>query len=118
MKTLIKILITAVLVMIIANYMNGVQLQDGLKTSIIVAAVLGLLNMIVKPVLVFFTLPITIFSLGIFLLVINALIILICSKLVTGFKVDGFWTALWFSIILSISQSIMYRLTKDDRKNK
>jgi putative membrane protein len=115
MKTLVKILITAVLVIIIANFMDGVVLQDGIKTSIIVAAVLGLLNMIVKPILIFFTLPITIFSLGLFLLVINALIILICSKLVTGFHVDGFWTALWFSIILSISQSIMYRLTKDDK---
>jgi putative membrane protein len=116
MKTIIKILITAVLVMIIANYMGGVVLQDGIKTSIIVALVLGLLNLIVKPILIFFTFPITIVSLGLFLLVINALIILICSNLVSGFHVDGFWTALWFSIILSISQSIMYRLTKDNEK--
>lgn len=116
MKTLLKILITTVLVMIIANFMKGVQLQDGFKTSIIVAAVLGLLNMVVKPVLVFFTFPITFFSLGLFLLVINAAIILICSKLVTGFRVDGFWTAFWFSIVLSISQSIMYRLINDNKK--
>lgn len=115
MKTIIKIMITAVLVMIIANYMDGVVLKDGIKTSIIVAAVLGLLNMFVKPILIFFTFPITIVSLGLFLLVINALIILICSNIVDGFHVTGFWTALWFSIILSISQSIMYRLTKDDK---
>jgi putative membrane protein len=116
MKILIKILITAVLVMIISNYLNGVVLEDGFKTSFFVAAVLGLLNMFVKPILIFFTLPITLFSLGFFLLVINALIILICTKLVAGFHVDGFWTALWFSIILSITQSIMYKLTNDDNQ--
>ncbi len=116
MKTLLKILITTVLVMIIAKYMDGVHLQDGIKTSIIVATVLGLLNIFVKPILVFFTFPITIFTLGFFLLVINAFLILICSKLVDGFQVANFWTAGWFSIILSLSQSILYRLIKDDKK--
>jgi putative membrane protein len=115
MKTIIRILITAVLVMIIAHYMDGVVLDGGIKTSIIVAVVLGLLNLIVKPVLVFFTFPITIVTLGLFLLAINAAIILLCSKLVDGFHVDSFWTALFFSIILSISQSIMYRFTKDEK---
>jgi putative membrane protein len=119
MKTILKVLITAILVMIIAHFMEnqGVRLDDGIKTSIIVAAVLGLLNIFVKPILIFFTFPITLFTLGLFLLVINALIILICSKLVSGFHVSGFWTALWFSILLSLSQAIMYRLIKDD-KNK
>jgi putative membrane protein len=114
MKTIIKILITAVLVMIISHYLNGVKLEDGFKTSFFVAAVLGLLNMFVKPILIFFTLPITIFSLGFFLLVINALILMICTRLVNGFHVDGFWTAFWFSIILSISQSIMYKLINEN----
>lgn len=115
MKLLLRILITAVLVMIIAHFMDGVQLQDGIKTSIIVALVLGVLNLIVKPILVFFTFPITLVTLGLFLLVINAIIILLCSKLVSGFHVDSFWTALFFSIILSISQSILFRLTKEDK---
>lgn len=116
MKIILRILITAILVMIIANYMDGVVLDGGFKTSIIVAIVLGLLNLIVKPILVLFTLPVTLLTLGLFLLVINAAMIVLCTKLVDGFHVDSFWTALFFSIILSISQSLMFRLTKEDNK--
>ncbi len=115
MKLIIRLLITTVLVLIIANYMDGVTVDD-IKSSIIVAVVLALLNAIVKPILVFFTFPITIFTLGLFLLAINAAIIMICDHFVEGFKVDGFLTALIFSIILSISQSIMFKLTNEDSK--
>jgi putative membrane protein len=78
MKLLLRILITSVLVMIIAHFMSGVTLEDGIKTSFIVAIVLGLLNFFVKPILTLFTLPITVLTLGLFLLVINALIIMLC----------------------------------------
>jgi putative membrane protein len=115
MKLIVRLFITTILVLLIANYMDGVEV-DGIKASLIVALVLGVLNTILKPVLVFFTFPITIVTLGLFLLVINALIIIICDKLIDGFKVDGFLTALIFSIILSISQSIMFKLTKEDSK--
>lgn len=115
MKLLIRLLITAILVLIIANYMVGVAVE-GLKASVIVAVVLAVLNAIVKPILVFFTFPITIVTLGLFLLAINAIIIIICDKLVDGFKVDGFLSALIFSIILSICQSIMFKLTNEDKK--
>jgi hypothetical protein len=67
----------------------------------------------IKPVLVFFTLPFTIFTLGLFLLVINALMILLCTEIVGGFRVDSFWTALLFSVILSLSQSLINGLLKD-----
>jgi putative membrane protein len=100
--------------MVIAHFMKGVMVAN-FVTSIIVAVVLGLLNIFVKPLLVLFTLPVTIFTLGLFLLVINAVMILICTKIVGGFSVDSFWTALLFSIILSVSQSIMYRFVKDDK---
>lgn len=115
MKLIIRLLITTVLVLIIANYMDGV-LVENIKSSIIVAVVLAILNAILKPILVFFTFPITIFTLGLFLLVINAIIIMICDHFVDGFKVNGFVTALIFSIILSISQSIMFKLTNEDSK--
>ncbi len=114
MKLLLKILITALLVMLISHFMKGVYVAN-FSTSIIVAIVLGLLNIFVKPILILFTLPVTIFTLGLFLLVINAILILICSKIVGGFSVDSFWTALFFSIILSVLQSIMYGLAKDDK---
>ena len=113
MKLLLRILITSGLVMLIAHFMSGVTVAN-FTTSVIVAVVLGLLNVFVKPLLILFTLPVTILTLGLFLLVINAAMILLCTKIVGGFSVDSFWTALVFSIILSVSQSIMYRFVKDD----
>jgi len=110
MKLLLRILITAALVMVISYFMKGVVVEQ-FTTAIIVAIVLGLLNLFVKPVLVLFTLPVTFLTLGLFLLVINAIIILLCDHFVDGFDVSSFWTALFFSIILSLSQSLVYQLT-------
>ncbi|WP_291122358.1 phage holin family protein, partial [Flavobacterium sp. UBA6046] len=107
-------LVTAILVMGIASFMPGVHVA-GFGTALIVAVVLGLLNIFIKPILVILTLPVTILTLGLFLLVINALIILLCTNIVGGFKVDSFWTALLFSIVLSILQSIMYKLSGNDK---
>jgi len=112
MKLLIRILITSGLVLLIANFMPGVQVAN-FTTALIVAVVLGLLNIFIKPILVILTLPFTIFTLGLFLLVINAIIILLCDNIVGGFGVDSFWTALFFSLILSILQSIMYKIIGD-----
>jgi putative membrane protein len=109
MNLLLRILVTAILVMVISRFMGGVHV-DGFTTSIIVAVVLGLLNIFIKPIIILFTLPVTILTLGLFLLVINALMILLCTKIVGGFDVDSFWTAMLFSIILSITQSLIYKL--------
>jgi len=106
MNLLLRILITSGLVLLIAHFMPGVHVAN-FTTALIVAVVLGLLNIFIKPILVILTLPVTIITLGLFLLVINALIILLCTKIVGGFSVDTFWTALIFSIILSVLQSIM-----------
>ena len=110
MKLLMRIVVTALLVLVLSYFMKGVHV-DGVVTALIVAVVLGLLNAFIKPVLVFFTLPLTIFTLGLFLIVINGILILVCTKIVGGFHVDSFWTAILFSVILSISQSIMYKIT-------
>lgn len=109
MNLIIRILITAILVVFIANFLPGVHVA-GFTTALIVAVVLGLLNLFIKPILVILTLPVTILTLGLFLFVINALIILLCTNIVGGFSVDSFWTALFFSIILSILQSIMNKI--------
>jgi putative membrane protein len=114
MKVLIRIIITSVLVLLIAHFMTGVHVAD-FVTALIVAVVLGLLNIFIKPILVILTLPVTILTLGLFLLVINALIILLCTKIVGGFSVDTFWTALLFSVVLSILQSIMYAIIGKDK---
>jgi putative membrane protein len=114
MKILFRILITSILVMLISHFLKGVHVAN-FATSIIVAIVLGLLNIFVKPILILFTLPVTIFTLGLFLLVINAILILLCTQIVGGFSVDSFWTALLFSIVLSLLQSIMYGLANDKK---
>ncbi len=112
MKLLLRILLTAILVTLLSYIMRGVVV-DSFWTALIVAVVLGILNIFIKPIIVIFTLPVTIFTLGLFLLVINALMILLCSEIVGGFSIDSFWTALLFSIILSLSQSLLFRLTED-----
>ncbi len=114
MKLLLRLLVTAGLVLLIANFLPGVHVAS-FTTAIIVAIVLGLLNLFIKPILVILTLPVTVITLGLFLLVINAIIILLCTNIVGGFAVDTFWTALFFSIILSILQSITYTILGDDK---
>lgn len=114
MKFLLRLLVTAALVLLIANLLSGVHVES-FGTAVIVAVVLGLLNLFIKPILVILTLPVTVITLGLFLLVINAVIILLCANIVGGFAIDSFWTALLFSVILSILQSVTYKILKDDK---
>ncbi|WP_264532277.1 phage holin family protein [Flavobacterium sp. N502540] len=114
MNLLLRLLVTAGLVLLIAHFLPGVHVAS-FTTAVIVAVVLGLLNLFVKPILVILTLPVTLITLGLFLLVINAIIILFCTNIVGGFKVDSFWTALFFSVILSVLQSITYKIIGDDK---
>lgn len=116
MKLIIKLLTSAVAVFIIANILPGVTLVDPIKDALIVAVVLAILNVILKPILIIFTLPITIVTLGLFLIIINAIIIKIASNLINGFSVDSLWIAILFSILLSILQSFLNALLKKDKK--
>jgi putative membrane protein len=113
MKLLIRIIITSILVLLISHFMTGVHVA-GFVTALLVAVVLGLLNIFIKPIFVLLTLPFTIVTLGLFLLVINAIIILLCTNIVGGFSVDTFWTALLFSVVLSLSQSILFAIVGKD----
>ena len=115
MRTLINIFFTTVFVLILSQLLPGVNVPN-LMVALLVAVVLGLLNIFVKPLLVLFTLPATIFTLGLFLLVINAVIILLCAELVSGFTVDGFWYALLFSLVLSFCQSLVSGMKKEDKR--
>ncbi|MGQ7946379.1 phage holin family protein [Flavobacterium sp. WC2509] len=114
MGLIVRIIVTAGLVFGIAHLLPGVHVA-GPFTAMVVAVVLGLLNVFIKPVMVFLTLPFTIVTLGLFLLVINALVILLCTKIVGGFVVDTFWIAMLFSVILSLSQSVVYSLVGKDK---
>jgi putative membrane protein len=115
MKTFLKILLTAFAVILLANVLPGVEVASYFS-AITVAIVIALLNMFVRPLLVFFTLPATMLTLGLFLFVINAIIILLADKLVDGFAVSGFFAALFFSILLSIFRSFLFSLLKEKHK--
>lgn len=107
MNFILKIVLTAVAVLVIAHFLPGVSVVN-FTSSVIVAVVLALLRVTIKPLLIILTLPVTIVTLGLFLLVINALIIMLADNLIDGFNVSGFWVALIFSLILSVFESILY----------
>ncbi|HEX9825749.1 MAG TPA: phage holin family protein [Flavobacteriaceae bacterium] len=115
MNLLFRILLTAIVVLVLANFLPGVQVVN-FTTAIIVAAVLAFLNAILKPILIILTLPITIVTFGLFLLVINASIILLADKFINGFRVSSFWTALLFGILLSFAQSLLNSSLKEEKK--
>lgn len=115
MKFIIRLLLSALAVVILSKVLPNVEV-DSYMTAIIVAVALSLLNFIVRPILVILTLPVTIVTFGLFLLVINAAIILLANKLIDGFTVNGFWWALLFSLLLSFLQSILFSLLKEDKK--
>ncbi|WP_299109080.1 phage holin family protein [uncultured Tenacibaculum sp.] len=115
MKIFLKILLTALAVIVLANVLPGIAVTNYV-TAVIVAVTIALLNMFVRPLLVFFTLPATIVTLGLFLFVINAIIVLLAGKLVAGFAVSGFFSALLFSVLLSIFRSVLFSLLKEEKK--
>lgn len=110
MNLIVRLLLTALAVVILAKLLPGIQLADGFVSAIILAVILSVLDAFLKPILIILTLPITLLSLGLFLLVINAAIILIAAQVMDGFAVSGFWTALLFSLLLSFLQSVLYSL--------
>lgn len=95
----------------LAYFLPGVEVSSFL-TALLVAAVLALLNALLRPILVLLTIPITVLTLGLFLLVINALIILLVNELVPGFRVDGFLSALIFSVLLSLITGLLGKLAE------
>ena len=108
MNLLINWIISALTIIVTAYLLPGVTV-GGFTTALVVAVVLGAINIFIKPILIILTLPINILSLGLFTFVINAVIIILVSKIVPGFKVDGFISALLFSIILSVINAVLHR---------
>lgn len=106
MQLLISLLASAVAVMVASYILPGISVLN-FSTALVVAVVLGVINMFVRPILVLLTLPVTVLTLGLFLFVINALMVMLVAKLVPGFKVSGFWWALLFSLVVSIVGSFL-----------
>jgi len=109
MNLIFKILLSALAVLAISYILPGVE-TDNYYTAIWVAVVVGLLFSVLKPILVILTLPVTILTLGLFLFVINAALILLADYWIDGFNIAGFWTALLFSILLTLFESVLYKL--------
>lgn len=115
MRFIIQLIISTLAVLIASYLLPGVEIKDNnFFTALIVAAVLAFLNAVIKPIMIILTIPITVVTLGLFLLVINALMILFASYLVDDFQVDGFWWALLFSFILSIITSVLEGIKRRD----
>lgn len=121
MKYLFKIIVTSFAVVISSYLLSGGIHVNNYITAILVALVLSILNIFLKPILVLLTIPATIFSFGLFLLVINAIMIIITASLIDGFRVDSFGWAFVFSIILSLVTFILElpeRFKSKSKKNK
>lgn len=107
-----SLLINGIAVYITANVLPGVSV-DSFLTAIIVSVVMGAVNAFIKPVLFILTLPVTISTLGLFTFVINALMVFLVAAFVPGFHINGFWSALFFSLVLSLVSSILRGFSKE-----
>lgn len=111
MGVVIRLIINALSIFFAAQILPGITVE-GLYASLIVAIVLSIVNAFIKPLILLFTLPLTILTLGLFTFVVNALMIMIVDYFVPGFAVDGFISALLFSLVLSIINSILVWFVK------
>ena len=107
-----RILINSLVVFLLAWLMPGIDVSS-YAYAILVAVVLGVLQAIVKPLLILFTLPVTVLTFGLFIFVINAIIVLMADSLLSHFAVSSFGSALVFSILLSIIQGMLLRTVEE-----
>jgi len=117
MNLLVKLLLNALLVFALSWALPGVDVSS-FWTALVVAVILGFLNIFIKPILILITIPVTLLTLGLFLLVINALVILMADWIVDGFYVQNFWWALLFSLILSVMNSAFEQSAKGGEKSE
>jgi putative membrane protein len=109
MQFITRLIISAFALVLIAYILPGITI-DGLYPAFIAALILGILNAVVRPVLVILTLPITVVTLGIFIFVINAALFLFVASFVDGFHVDGFLPAFVGSFLVSVVSSIAHKV--------
>lgn len=112
MKFIIRLLVTAVVAYGLSMILKPHIFIDSYSTALVFVLVLGVLNAIIKPLLVILTLPITILTLGIFLLVINVFMVLLAGKFVSGIHIDGFFWAFIFGVLLSFLSSTLNSFDK------
>ena len=117
MNFLLRIIISALVAFGLARVLKGIEV-DSFWTALIFALILAVLNVLVKPVLIILTLPLTIVTLGLFLFVVNTLVVLLASWLIDGFRIANFGWGLLFALLLSLVTSVISKeLDKDKRKS-
>ena len=109
MGILVNWFVMTLAILITAYLLPGVSIR-GAGAAVVAALVLGLINAILRPVLIVLTLPLTILTLGLFIFVLNALLVLLTSSLVPGFEVRSFWWALMFSLVFSVVSFMLHRI--------
>ncbi len=107
MKIFIHWLVAALAILITAYVLPGVKI-DGFLTALIVAVILGVINAFLRPLLIILTLPVTILTLGLFVFVINGLLVMLVSSLIPGFIVESLWSGIIFSIILALVSWVLH----------
>lgn len=115
MNGLLRFLLSGLAVLLTAYLLPGVDVKH-YGYALLAALIISIFNILIKPILIVLTIPITVITMGLFLLVINAIIILLVEAVVPGFAVDGFWWALAFSLILSIFNSIISDIGKKEER--
>lgn len=111
MNIIAKWVLNALALYIVARILPGIHLSD-FGSALVAVVVIGLVNVLIKPILFLFTLPVTFITFGLFALVLNALMFMLASSLTPGFKIDGFTTALLGSILLSLITTILHSLVQ------
>lgn len=108
MNILVNWLLSALIVIVVAYILPGVHVESFL-TALAVSLILGVLNLLIRPLIIVLTLPITLITFGLFLVVINAILLLITDAIVPGFTIDGFWWAVGFSLLVSLINVLLQR---------
>ncbi|MGB0165733.1 MAG: phage holin family protein [Luteibaculum sp.] len=114
MRIILKLIINALTILAMSHWFSGIAVNS-FFTAVLVAVIIAILNVLVKPLLVIITIPVTILTLGLFLIVINAIIVKMASALVGGFEVYGWVPAILFALILGFINAL---LEADGKKNK
>jgi len=117
MTMLLRLLFNALGLILIAEFVEGIEVQ-GLYAAVITAVVLGIFNIIIRPILLILTLPITILTLGLFSFVVNAALFLFAASFIDGFSVENFWYALLGSVLMSIISTIGNRWINQESTKK
>lgn len=117
LKLLIKWILLTLSILIVSYLLDGIKVDD-FASALMAAALLGILNSLVRPLLILLTLPINLITFGIFIFIINAALLMLVSHFISGFHVAGFWTAVFGSILISVSNALLNWLIKDNRPSE